>query len=103
MARTLDDTLRVLKGRMKGPGADHARLFGALEAHYASEVAQDLARMREQAAISQAELGRRAHVPPAEISRILSGQRDPRASTPTRLAPAMGAQLRIVSSAPPRT
>ena len=76
-------------------------MFDALEAHYASEVAQDLARMREQAAISRAELGRRAHVPQAEISRILSGQRDPRASTLSRLAqsPSAFSSVRVCSPA----
>jgi len=88
---------------MKQLGPDHARLFDALEVRHVSEVAQDLARMRKQEAISQAELGRRARVPQAEISRILSGQRDPRASTLSRLARALDAELRIVPSTSART
>lgn len=96
MSRTLDDTLKVLKTRARKLGGEQAELHQALDKHYSEEVAKTLAELRATQRISQQELGRRASVQQAEVSRILTGRSDPRVSTLRKLAHAMGAELRVV-------
>lgn len=96
MSRTLDDTLKVLKTRARKLGSEQAELHQALDMHYANEVARTLADLRATRRITQQELGRRANVQQAEVSRILAGRSDPRVSTLRKLAHAMGAELRVV-------
>ncbi len=103
MARTLDDTLKVLKGRARKLGGEQAELHKALDKHYSSEVAKTLTDLLATRQISQQELGRRASVQQAEVSRILAGRIDPRVSTLRKLAHAMGAELRVVPRVSART
>lgn len=104
MARTLDDSLEVLKNRARRPlGGAQAELHQALDKHYADEVAKTLAELRAAKDISQQELGRLANVQQAEVSRILSGQVDPRVSTLQKLAHALGAEVRVVPSVSARS
>jgi ribosome-binding protein aMBF1 (putative translation factor) len=96
--KTIDDLMKVIwkEAREAGPGA--VRRLRALDRYLASEVAKDLSRLREKRALTQAELGRRAKVQPADVSRILSGKSNPRLRTVEKLAHAVGAQVRIVST-----
>ena len=103
MARTLDDTLKVLKSRARTLGSEPVELHHALDKHYANEVAKTLADLRITRQISQQELGRRASVQQAEVSRILTGRSDPRVSTLRKLAQAMGAEIRVVPFVSART
>ena len=52
--------------------------------------AQNLRRLRKQADLSQEDLGARAGIQMADISRYEGGHRDPRISTVARLADALG-------------
>jgi DNA-binding phage protein len=98
MASTLDDALRVLKRRAKKAGPEAIALYEAADKHFAAEVARELALLRIEQKLSQVELGRRAALQQAEVSRLLSGRSDPRISTVQKLARAMGAELRLVRS-----
>jgi transcriptional regulator with XRE-family HTH domain len=55
--------------------------------------AQNLRRLRKEAEISQEELGSRAGIQMADISRYESAQRDPRITTVARLADALGVSI----------
>lgn len=63
-------------------------------AHHALAVfAENLRRLRRQAGISQEELGARAGIQMADISRYEGGRRDPRITTVARLATALDVPL----------
>jgi transcriptional regulator with XRE-family HTH domain len=62
--------------------------------HHALAVfAENLRRLRKQAGLSQEELGARAGIQMADISRYEGGGRDPRVTTVARLATALDVSL----------
>ena len=103
MPKTIDDLMKVIWKEAREAGPTAVRRLQALDRYLASEVAKDLSRLRERRNMTQVELGRRAKVQAADVSRILSGKSNPRIKTVERIARAMGAELRVVSSASART
>jgi transcriptional regulator with XRE-family HTH domain len=61
--------------------------------HELAVFAENLRRLRQQAGLSQEELGARAGIQMADISRYEGGGRDPRVTTVARLATALEVPL----------
>lgn len=95
MPKTLDDLLPLLKRRLEKEGPPGA--FEKIE-EYFSGVAAELEVLRKKTHVTQRELASRSGIHQAEVSRILSGRTQPRVGTAERLARALGAELRVVST-----
>jgi len=93
--KTLDDILPVLERRLRKEGPPGA--FEALD-EYFSTVAAELEVLRRKTHVTQRELAARSGIHQAEVSRILSGRTQPRIGTAERLARALGAELRVVTT-----
>ncbi|HEY8206469.1 MAG TPA: helix-turn-helix transcriptional regulator [Myxococcaceae bacterium] len=95
MPKTLDDLLPILERRLRKEGLTD---FMEKVDEYFSSVAAELEVRRKKARVTQRELASRSGIDQAEVSRILSGRTQPRVGTAERLAHALGAELRVVST-----
>src|SRR5512139_3569404 len=100
MPETLGNVLKTLKERARREG--RAREFAALDEHFRA-VAYQLEALRIRQGMTQRELARRTDIDQAEVSRILSGQTQPRIDTAERIARALGAEIRVVRTVSART
>lgn len=100
MPKTLDDLLPILERRLRKQGLTD--FMKKVDEHF-STVAAELEVLRRRGHVTQRELASRSGIHQAEVSRILSGRTQPRVGTAERLARALGAELRVVSSASGRT
>jgi len=101
MTRKFDDFMKELEEEARRAGPKGLAELAAFGAHY--RLALELLQLRQRAGLTQRQLGAKAGIQQAEISRIEAGNSNPTLSTIASLARALGAELSLSPARSPRS
>jgi ribosome-binding protein aMBF1 (putative translation factor) len=91
MSRSYDDASADRRARMSEAVKRHQARF-----EHAYDLAMQITELRERRGLTQADLANQTGIDQADISRIERGSANPTERTLTRIADALGAELRFV-------